>query len=87
MGQPVVRVLLDEVPNFLVRAILHGKASLFVLNLAGFKRIVSLLLLLFFVVAFLLGILLLRKEHSSSLTLLQLVLLDALVDALDVQHA
>ena len=87
MGQPVVRVLLDEVPNFLVRAILHGKAPLFVLYLAGFKRIVNLLLLLFLVVAFLLLILRLCKEHSSSLTLLQLVLLDALMDALDVEHA
>ena len=84
MRQPIVRVLLNEVPNLFVRAILHGKGALLVLDLAGAERIVS--LVLFLIGPFLVSILL-RKNHSSSLALLMLILLDTLMDPLDVQHA
>ena len=83
MWQPVIGILLHEVPNFFMRAVLDGKVSLFVFNLTDFKRIVTFVLLLGGSLLVRLGLI---KLHSGSLTLLLEVLLDALVDPLDIKH-
>ena len=84
MRQPVIRVLLHKIPNFLVRAVLDGKASLFIFNLTVLKGIVTFVFLLSGSLLVRLGLI---KLHSDSLALLLEVLLDALVDSLDIEHS
>lgn len=84
MRQPVIRVLLHKIPNFLVRAVLDGKASLFIFNLTVLKGIVTFVFLLSGSLLVRLGLI---KLHSDSLALLLEVLLDALVDSLYIEHS
>ena len=79
--QPIVWILLHEVPNLLMRAVLYREAALLVLDNTQLERIVSLLLLL--------SLLLPArcKGHCSALTLLTHVRIDTLVDTLNVELA